>query len=87
MEDFGREIELFQSSPGPFAYDVFQCQFPGCNARYRRKEHLNRHERSKHTNQQVFVCFSCDREFQRRYPIIQVLTLTLFIAPALTLEC
>lgn len=68
MEGFGSEIEFLQSSPGPSAYDAFQCQFPGCNARYRRKEHLNRHEGSKHTKQQVFVCSSCDREFRRRYP-------------------
>ncbi|EAW15938.1 C2H2 type zinc finger domain protein [Aspergillus fischeri NRRL 181] len=65
MEGFGSEIDFLQRPPDPSAYDVFRCLFPGCNARYRRKEHLNRHERSKHINQQAFVCSRCGREFQR----------------------
>lgn len=83
MEGFGSEIEFLQSPPGPFAYDAFRCQFPGCNATYRRKEHLNRHEGSKHTKQQVFVCSSCNREFRRRYPSAYTHSLT---TPTLTLE-
>ncbi|KAL6229743.1 hypothetical protein BDW75DRAFT_224525 [Aspergillus navahoensis] len=59
------EVEFLQSSPGPFASYAFRCQFPGCDARYRRKAHLNRHERSTHLKQQVFFCSSCGHEFQR----------------------
>ncbi|KAH1330455.1 hypothetical protein KXW83_008332 [Aspergillus fumigatus] len=59
MEGFGSEIDFLQTAPDPSAYDVFRCPFPRCNARYRRKEHLNRHERSKHINQQAFVCSRC----------------------------
>ncbi|OJJ39979.1 hypothetical protein ASPWEDRAFT_33325 [Aspergillus wentii DTO 134E9] len=62
---FGSEIDLIQGPSDPFAYDAFQCQFPGCNARYRRKEHLKRHEASKHTQQQVFPCSICGRQFTR----------------------
>ncbi|KAJ5454190.1 C2H2 type zinc finger domain protein [Penicillium daleae] len=65
MERFGGEIECFQSPSGPIAYDAFRCRFPGCNARYQRKEHLNRHERSKHIEQQALVCSRCGGEFRR----------------------
>ncbi|KAJ5640139.1 uncharacterized protein N7484_008001 [Penicillium longicatenatum] len=43
---------------------TFTCQFPRCNASYRRKEHLNRHE-AKHSEQQSFPCSICDRTFGR----------------------
>ncbi|KAJ5588354.1 hypothetical protein N7537_011032, partial [Penicillium hordei] len=66
MEGFGSEIEFIQSPSDPFAYDAFRCQFPGCNAGYRRKEHLKRHEESKHAQQLVFVCSTCSRQFSRR---------------------
>ncbi|KAL2844900.1 C2H2 type zinc finger domain protein [Aspergillus pseudodeflectus] len=69
MEGFGREIDFPQSPSGaPFGigYDAFKCEFPGCNARYRRKEHLHRHEESKHVEQhKTFVCAICGREFGR----------------------
>lgn len=69
MESFGSEIECFQSPSGPVAYDAFRCRFPKCNARYQRKEHLNRHERSNHIKQQVLVCSRCGGEFRRRYHV------------------
>ncbi|KAL4928475.1 uncharacterized protein BDV17DRAFT_282030 [Aspergillus undulatus] len=40
------------------------CDFPDCNASYRRKEHLNRHKR-QHLPQQSFQCPNCDRTFGR----------------------
>jgi hypothetical protein len=67
MEGFDTEVEFLRGLPGPFAYYAFQCHFPGCNARYQRKEHLNRHQRAKHTKQQGFICSSCGRKYQRRY--------------------
>ncbi|KAL4879223.1 hypothetical protein BJY04DRAFT_194064 [Aspergillus karnatakaensis] len=56
------EVEISHSSPTNCA---FRCQFPGCNASYRRKAHLNRHERSSHIKQQVFSCSNCGHRFQR----------------------
>ncbi|KAL4862773.1 hypothetical protein BDV12DRAFT_178375 [Aspergillus spectabilis] len=58
------EVEFLLSSSEPSSCYAFWCQFPGCNARYRRKAHLNRHERS-HTKQQAFLCSNCGRGFQR----------------------
>ncbi|KAJ5154856.1 uncharacterized protein N7500_010295 [Penicillium coprophilum] len=43
--------------------DTFKCYFPGCNASYRRKEHLHRHE-GKHLRQS-FTCSNCGRGFGR----------------------
>lgn len=45
---------------------MFKCNYSGCNASYQRKEHLRRHQ-IKHSQQQVFPCSNCDREFARRY--------------------
>ncbi|KAJ5211075.1 hypothetical protein N7491_010892 [Penicillium cf. griseofulvum] len=47
----------------PSNSNAFKCHFPGCNASYRRKEHLHRHE-GKHV-QQAFPCSKCGREFGR----------------------
>ncbi|KAL5044595.1 hypothetical protein BDW71DRAFT_198905 [Aspergillus fruticulosus] len=58
------EVEFLQSSSEPSSCYAFRCQFPGCNARYRRKAHLNRHERS-HTKPQAFFCSNCGCRFQR----------------------
>ncbi|KAJ5338062.1 hypothetical protein N7452_004790 [Penicillium brevicompactum] len=44
---------------------IFKCSYSGCNASYQRKEHLRRHQ-IKHSQQQVFPCSNCDREFARR---------------------
>ncbi|OJJ65849.1 hypothetical protein ASPBRDRAFT_60199 [Aspergillus brasiliensis CBS 101740] len=46
-------------------YGAFPCQYPGCNARYRRKEHLKRHEGSKHAQLQAFVCSICGSQYRR----------------------
>ncbi|KAJ5673965.1 C2H2 type zinc finger domain protein [Penicillium macrosclerotiorum] len=64
MESFGREIECLQSPSGPVAYDAFRCQFPGCNATYQRREHLSRHERSKHIKKQAIICSRCGHNVQ-----------------------
>ncbi|KAL6229584.1 hypothetical protein BDW75DRAFT_224872 [Aspergillus navahoensis] len=42
----------------------FQCHFPGCGLRYRRKEHLTRHAR-RHFQPESFECPFCDRVFAR----------------------
>lgn len=70
MEGFASEIDFLQRLPGScsFVDGAFRCLFPGCNAKYRRKEHLHRHERSKHIMQQGLVCSTCGVEFRRRYP-------------------
>ncbi|KAJ5548347.1 hypothetical protein N7513_005581 [Penicillium frequentans] len=62
MENLANESDLPQTRRG-----AFKCQFPSCNASYRRKEHLNRHE-AKHSQPQSFPCSNCDRTFGRRYP-------------------
>ncbi|KAE8385723.1 hypothetical protein BDV23DRAFT_190598 [Aspergillus alliaceus] len=65
MEESGSEIEFFQRLSDPFVYDTFWCQFPGCNARYRRKGHLKRHEASNHAQLQAFVCSICGSQYRR----------------------
>ncbi|KAJ5931062.1 hypothetical protein N7466_006555 [Penicillium verhagenii] len=55
-------MEILDKEANP--KDAFKCQFSGCNASYRRKEHLNRHE-TKHTQQKSFPCSNCDRTFGR----------------------
>ncbi|PYI02176.1 C2H2 type zinc finger domain protein [Aspergillus sclerotiicarbonarius CBS 121057] len=42
----------------------FVCRFPNCDARYRRKEHLRRHE-AKHIQDRTFPCSICGQEFGR----------------------
>jgi len=49
--------------PGHDGY--YKCPVTGCNASYRRKEHLQRH-RVKHSQQEPFKCPNCPREFGRR---------------------
>ncbi|KAL4894265.1 hypothetical protein BDV59DRAFT_207291 [Aspergillus ambiguus] len=43
----------------------FRCDIPGCNASYRRKEHLNRHK-VRHIPHQPLQCPVCDRVFTRK---------------------
>lgn len=63
MASLGNELDLSQY---PITYDshAFKCCFPGCNASYRRKEHLHRHE-GKHFQQQTFLCSNCGKQFGR----------------------
>ncbi|KAJ0425005.1 hypothetical protein BJY00DRAFT_326116 [Aspergillus carlsbadensis] len=42
----------------------YRCRFPGCAAKYQRKEHLSRHE-AQHTRRRVLQCPTCSREFGR----------------------
>ncbi|KAL4885420.1 hypothetical protein BJY04DRAFT_230963 [Aspergillus karnatakaensis] len=42
----------------------FDCDFPGCSATYRRKEHLTRHQ-AQHLPQQTIECPICGRLFKR----------------------
>ncbi|KAL4945740.1 hypothetical protein BDV06DRAFT_229940 [Aspergillus oleicola] len=65
---------------GPFAYYAFRCHFPECNARYRRKEHLNRHERSIHKAPGFYMLHLDDkfsdtlrRHVQKQHKIIKPL--------------
>lgn len=43
---------------------AFQCRYPGCNASYARKEHLNRHT-ARHNQQERFSCPHCDSALTR----------------------
>lgn len=67
MEGVGSDVEYPRRARGSSTNNAFRCRFARCNASYQRKEHLNRHEKSKHTKQQSLICSSCGREFQRRY--------------------
>ncbi|KAJ5324044.1 hypothetical protein N7476_002644 [Penicillium atrosanguineum] len=55
---------LEDESPSRGPSGTFSCLFPGCNAKYRRKEHLRRHE-TKHSQQQGFACPVCGIRFGR----------------------
>ncbi|KAJ5151305.1 uncharacterized protein N7482_010557 [Penicillium canariense] len=59
MASLGSQTDPTQNSLG-----AFKCYFPGCNASYRRKEHLHRHE-AKHFQLQDFSCTNCGRGFGR----------------------
>ncbi|KAE8406895.1 hypothetical protein BDV37DRAFT_291593 [Aspergillus pseudonomiae] len=43
----------------------FGCEFPGCNASYARKGHLNRHK-VQHAPQRSFRCLVCGQGFRRK---------------------
>lgn len=43
----------------------FQCDYPDCSARYRRKEHLNRH-RNHHDKEINLVCPYCESVLTRK---------------------
>ncbi|KAJ5472224.1 hypothetical protein N7530_006225 [Penicillium desertorum] len=43
------------SPPADIAPLWFQCDYPNCNAKYRRKEHLNRH-RNHHSGDINLAC-------------------------------
>ncbi|GES62482.1 transcription factor with C2H2 and Zn(2)-Cys(6) DNA binding domain [Aspergillus terreus] len=45
--------------------DRFYCRYSNCNASYRRKEHLRRHE-AQHAGTSMSVCSLCDRTFTRK---------------------
>ncbi|KAJ5774715.1 hypothetical protein N7457_009611 [Penicillium paradoxum] len=65
MPPLDNQANIPQDFPA-HSHQQFRCQFPGCNASYRRKEHVRRHE-LKHFPRQAFPCSSCGREFGRRY--------------------
>lgn len=41
-----------------------QCTWEGCDRRFRRQEHLKRHERT-HTRKDLFICEFCSKDFNR----------------------
>jgi uncharacterized Zn-finger protein len=41
-----------------------KCQFKGCNGKFKRQEHLKRHERT-HTGKDIFPCEFCPKTFNR----------------------
>ncbi|KAL2840295.1 hypothetical protein BJY01DRAFT_236795 [Aspergillus pseudoustus] len=43
---------------------MLSCDYPGCTAQYRRKEHLNRHAR-KHCAPPQLACEHCNKTFER----------------------
>lgn len=43
----------------------FQCDYPNCNAKYRRKEHLNRH-RNHHDKEINLTCPYCESVLTRK---------------------
>ncbi|KIM96462.1 hypothetical protein OIDMADRAFT_87620, partial [Oidiodendron maius Zn] len=40
------------------------CEWPGCNGRFQRQEHLKRHEKT-HMNAETYICRFCNRPFGR----------------------
>ncbi|KAL4864848.1 hypothetical protein BDV12DRAFT_175473 [Aspergillus spectabilis] len=52
------------SGSGMPAASLFSCDFAGCTASYRRKEHLNRHK-ARHLQTQGIECPVCNRSFGR----------------------
>ncbi|CAG8388286.1 unnamed protein product [Penicillium salamii] len=44
---------------------LFACDFPGCSSRYRRKEHLKRHQ-ANHERQGNVPCPHCDQKLTRK---------------------
>ncbi|KAL4863312.1 hypothetical protein BDV12DRAFT_189777 [Aspergillus spectabilis] len=56
MEDHNLDIITARS---------FVCHFPGCNASYRRKEHMTRHS-AQHVDRGSFGCSICGKQFGRR---------------------
>lgn len=45
---------------------VFRCAYTGCDAVYTSSSNLGTHVRSKHTNQNAFVCEICEQTFSLR---------------------
>lgn len=61
----GIEFENMASRPYPKSdLPPFKCNFPGCNAAYQRKEHVNRHM-ARHEGDR-FPCPYCDSSLIRR---------------------
>ncbi|KAJ5111039.1 hypothetical protein N7532_001574, partial [Penicillium argentinense] len=56
--------ELLDNPSNTVKSHAFSCHFPNCNASYRRKEHLNRHE-TQHSQQQIFICSECGGGYGR----------------------
>ncbi|KIA75804.1 hypothetical protein HK57_00418 [Aspergillus ustus] len=44
---------------------MLSCDYPGCTAQYRRKEHLNRHARKHCAAAPQLACELCDKTFER----------------------
>lgn len=53
------------SPPADIAPLWFQCDYPDCNAKYRRKEHLNRH-RNHHNGETILACPYCESVLTRK---------------------
>ncbi|OQE91270.1 hypothetical protein PENNAL_c0010G06113 [Penicillium nalgiovense] len=53
------------SPPADVAPLWFQCDYPDCNAKYRRKEHLNRH-RNHHNGETNLACPYCESVLTRK---------------------
>ena len=43
---------------------IKKCEWPGCNGRFQRQEHLKRHEKT-HINAETYICQFCNRPFGR----------------------
>ncbi|KAL4959690.1 Zn(II)2Cys6 transcription factor [Aspergillus stella-maris] len=44
---------------------MIQCTYPGCNAQYRRKEHLTRHTKKHYPSTTRLTCEICHKSFDR----------------------
>ncbi|KAK8013796.1 C2H2 type zinc finger domain protein [Apiospora marii] len=61
-EDAGEDqIPLFNITKS-----LHVCNFLGCHARFKRREHLRRHKKTKHGLGPKVSCELCDKEFNRR---------------------
>ena len=57
-----------QNEPGASARRPgFRCSHVNCNRAFYRKEHLARHERSRHARVSPYACHICQRGFGRTY--------------------
>lgn len=57
----GRQSLMNQSS----SQSWFECDIPGCSSRYRRKEHLKRHQ-AHHEGLTAVSCPHCDQKLTRK---------------------
>lgn len=61
-----RQIKAMSTTIAPYSRDkFFECDFPGCDSRYRRKEHLKRHQ-VNHETYAAVACPHCDQKLTRK---------------------
>jgi len=65
------DISTIPTSVVDFLDRIYLCDFDGCEKRFKRADHLRRHQRSVHTGARPFSCKKCEKSFSSKEHLLR----------------